>query len=61
MLDLRPKYVIDNDGNKVAVQLPIETYKKIEETLENFGLYKLMKEARGRPLNITEASKYYDR
>jgi hypothetical protein len=39
----------------VAVQLNIKTYQKIEELLENYGLYKLMEESDGEPLTFHEA------
>lgn len=42
MQQLNPNYVTDNANKKVAVQLSIDTYLKIEEVLENFGLYHLM-------------------
>jgi hypothetical protein len=31
MLSLAKKYIVDEKNKKVAVQIPFETYKKIEE------------------------------
>ena len=39
---LQRKYVVDDKNHKVAVQLDIETFEKIEEVLENYGLVQLM-------------------
>ncbi len=52
MLDLKPNYVTDSSNNKIAVQLSLNTFKKIEDTLENYGLYKLMEDEADEPLNL---------
>lgn len=60
MLQLRPNYVTDNNNKKVAVQLNIKTYEKIEEILENYSLYHLMKEdTKEKPLNLADAKEHY--
>ena len=60
MLKLRPNYVMDKDNNKIAVQLSMKAYKKIEEALENYGLYKLMEEdSDEKPLELNEAKVFY--
>ena len=60
MFTLNPSYVTDGKNKKIAVQLNIKTYKKIEEILENYSLYKLMLEAdEGEKLNLAEAKAYY--
>ena len=41
---INPNYIVDNHDHKIAVQLDINTYNQIIETLENFALYKLMEE-----------------
>ncbi|MBU2445083.1 MAG: hypothetical protein KJ666_05855 [Bacteroidetes bacterium] len=54
------KYVIDEHNQKVAIQIDIETFQKIEEILENFALVQLMKENENdKKLNLDEAKKYY--
>jgi len=45
-----------------AVQIPINTFEKIEEILENYALVQLMKENEGEEaLSINEAKAYYDK
>ena len=45
MSDIPVKYIVDENNKKVAVQMDIETFKKIEEALENYGLSELMKQS----------------
>ena len=60
MFQLKPSYVTDNKNKKVAVQLNIKTYEKIEEILENYSLFHLMKdEKKKKPLNLADAKAYY--
>lgn len=62
MAPLNPNYVTDGNNKKVAVQLNIKTYNKIEEILENYGLYQLMEQDDNeQPLNHADAKKYYAR
>ena len=60
MIALNPNYVTDSGNKKVAVQLTIKTYEKIEEVLENYGLYNLMNEGpKEKALKLDEAKAYY--
>ncbi len=59
MEKIRKKYIVDENNNKVAVQLDIATYEKIEEVLENYALVKLMKEENSGNLEIHEAREFY--
>ena len=44
----------------IAVQLDINTYKQITETLENFALYRLMEEDKeNETLSLKDAREYY--
>lgn len=55
------KYIIDESNHRVAVQLDIETFEKMEEIIENYGLVQFMKEVEGEePLAAKEAKHYYD-
>jgi hypothetical protein len=57
---LERKYIIDENNKKVAVQLDIETFNKIEEIMENYALFNLMKENESDELlNQESAEKYY--
>ncbi len=44
MLEIKKSYVVDENQNPIAVQIPLDDFKKIEEVIENFGLAKLMEE-----------------
>ena len=61
MLKIPKKYIVDEDNNKVAVLINIETYNQIEEILENYGLAKLINEVQTEgKLGVQEAKSYYD-
>lgn len=61
MLKIPKKYIVDEDNNKVAVLINIETYNQIEEILENYGLAKLINEVQtDEKLGVQEAKSYYD-
>lgn len=60
MFALNPNFVTDTSNKKVAVQLNIKTYEKIEEILENYGLYHLMEDsAPENLLNVKDAKAIY--
>ena len=53
------QYIVDEHNKKIAVQIPFE---KIEEVLENYAIFKLIKENEGdEVLGLREAKAYYDR
>ena len=55
------KYIVDESNRRVAVQLDIETFERMEELIENYGLAQLMKEAENEELlSVREAKQYYD-
>jgi len=55
------QYIVDEHNKKIAVQIPFETFEKIEEVLENYALFQLIKENKGdEVLNLHEAKAYYD-
>jgi hypothetical protein len=57
---INPNYIVDNKNHKIAVQLDIDTYNQITETLENFALYKLMEENKdNETLSLKDAREYY--
>lgn len=60
MLTIKKKYIVDEQNHKIAVQLDIDTYKKIEDLLENYALVKLMEENKdGELLDQNEATRFY--
>ncbi len=62
MITLEKKYIVNSKNKKIAVQIPIETYNRIEEVLEDYALgqYILAVEDE-KPLTIEEARKFYGR
>lgn len=56
------QYIVDDQNRRIAVQIPIETFEKLEELLENYALVQMMKENEGEEtLGVNEAKTYYDR
>ena len=55
------KYIVDEKDNKIAVQLDIKTFEKIEEVLENYALFHLMEDDRDdEVLDLDQAKNYYE-
>jgi len=44
MEELKKAYIVDEENRKIAVQLDIETFNKIEEILEDYALARLIEE-----------------
>jgi hypothetical protein len=60
MLDLNEKYIVNRQQKKIAVQLDIKTFKRIEEVLEDYALGQYMEEAdKDEKLTLEEAKEYY--
>ena len=61
MQTINRQYVVDEQDTKIAVQIPIETFERIEEILENYALVQVMKENEGEEiLSINEAKAFYN-
>ena len=59
-MKLKRQYIIDENNRKVAVQLDMETFQKIENILENYVLVQLMNVAdEDENLNLEDAKNYY--
>ena len=55
------QYIVDEHNRRIAVQIPIETFEKLEEILENYALVQLMEENEGEEtLSSQDAKSYYD-
>jgi hypothetical protein len=55
------QYIVDKQNRRIAVQIPIETFEKLEEILENYALVQLMEENEGEEiLSAQDAKPYYD-
>jgi RelB Antitoxin alpha helical domain len=60
MLEITKNYVMDENQQPIAVQIPIADFEKIEEILENYGLIQLMEESEDNErLSKDEGWKYY--
>ncbi|MBC1238218.1 hypothetical protein GNE10_13965 [Nostoc sp. 2RC] len=60
MLKITKNYVMDENQQPIAVQIPIADFDKIEEILENYGLIQLMADSEDdERLAKDEAWKYY--
>ncbi len=60
MLRIKKEYVITDDNQKKAVLIDVETFKKIEEILEDYGLGKYMEEIEEEEtLSMKDAKEYY--
>jgi hypothetical protein len=59
-MKIDPKYIVDESNRKIAVQLDMKTFKKIEEILENYGLVQFMSsEDSEEMLDLDQARSYY--
>jgi PHD/YefM family antitoxin component YafN of YafNO toxin-antitoxin module len=60
VLRINKEYVITGDNKRKAVLIDIETFEKIEEILESYGLGKYMEEVEEEEaLSISEAKACY--
>jgi hypothetical protein len=60
MLKIHKNIVFDESQKPVAVQIPIKEFERLEEIIENYGLAKLMDEAKDdERLSVENAKKYY--
>ena len=41
-MNIERKYIVDECNRRIAVQLDIDTFEKIEDVLENYALARLM-------------------
>ena len=58
-MELKRQYIVDEDNQKVAVQLDIDTFEKIEDVLENYALVQLINADKTESLSVEDAKKYY--
>jgi hypothetical protein len=61
MFEIHKNYLFDEKQKIIAVQIPIEEFKLIEESLENYGLSKMIDETLSeQKLDYKDAIKYYN-
>lgn len=58
---IKKQYIIDEQNRRIAVQIPIQTFEKLEEILENYALVQLIEENEGdETFSAQDAKSYYD-
>lgn len=61
MKPIQKRHLVDERNRRVAVQIDLATFEKIEELLENYGLVQSMAEERGaETLDLEAARAFYD-
>lgn len=61
MLIIHKNIVLDENKKPIAVQIPINEFKRLEEVIENYGLAQLMDETKNdERLSVEEAKAYYE-
>ena len=60
MEEFEKKYILDEKNRKVAVQINIDVFEKIENILEDHGLFKLIQDDNEKEyLGLNEAKEFY--
>ena len=61
-MNIERNYIVDDRNRKIAVQLDIKTFERIENVLENYALVQLIQEVddEGESVNLREAQSYYE-
>ncbi len=60
MLNIQKRYIVDENNNRLAVEIDYKTFLNIEEVLEDHALYQLIQKTEdSKSLNLGEAKKYY--
>ena len=60
MQEPKKRYVTDEQNRRIAVQLDIETFERLEAVIEDYGLAKLIEENDDETLGLSEAKAYYE-
>ncbi|MEZ5671110.1 MAG: hypothetical protein R3E08_01520 [Thiotrichaceae bacterium] len=59
-MELNKRYIVDENNCRIAVQIDIHTFEKIEELLENYALHRFMLENdEDESLTLKDAKSYY--
>jgi hypothetical protein len=58
-MELKRQYIINEANQKIAVQLDIATFEKIENVLENYALAQFMNDDDNEVMTLEDAQKYY--
>lgn len=61
MLDLKKRFVTDENSQPIAVQIDLATFEKLERIVEDYGLAKLIEENDSDDLlGLEDAKTYYN-
>ena len=61
MEDIKKKYIVDEQQNKIAVQIDIADFEKIERILEDYALGQLIKENDpAEDMDLEAAREFYE-
>jgi hypothetical protein len=59
-LEIKKQYIVDDKNRKIAVQIDIDTFTKIEDLLENYVLAQMINDsAEDKSYGIQDAKAYY--
>ena len=62
MLQIQKNYINNEHQKMIAVQVPVADFNKMEEVIENYGLAKLMDDAKlEKALSLKEAQQVYEK
>jgi len=61
-MEIERRYVVDEQNHRVAVQIDIKTFQRIEQALEDYGLMRLIQAAEEdeETLDLDQARVYYE-
>jgi hypothetical protein len=61
-MKINPNYIVDEHNHRIAAQLDIKTFEKIEEIFENHALYRLVQgeDYDDETLDLDSAKEYYE-
>ena len=60
MQEIKKLYLVDEEDRRVAVQIDLKTFQQIEEVLENYALFELMREPNAEEaLDVAVARRHY--
>jgi hypothetical protein len=61
MEEIKKRYIVDEHQNKIAVQIDIADFEKIEQILEDYALGELIKENDpAEDMDLQAAKEFYD-
>jgi hypothetical protein len=58
-MELKRQYIVDEDNQKIAVQLDIATFQKIESALEDYALGQFINSDDSELLSVEDAKQFY--